>query len=84
MACYEFEGGALLISEMVIDHALAKNKGRVTREEHSDVARVANEIRKERNALRKRVKELEFGMELCLASSDIKVVYKHCEKLVRG
>jgi hypothetical protein len=58
MAAYTFEDGALIISEYVIDIELKRTKGRVTREEAFDLARVANEIRKERELYRSMVMKM--------------------------
>ena len=41
--------GEIMISEIVIDIALKRTKGRVTREDEMDLALIANEIRKQRD-----------------------------------
>lgn len=58
MAAHTFEDGTI-VSEIVIDIELQRKSGRVTREEAFDLARVANEIRKERDQLAKQVADLE-------------------------
>jgi hypothetical protein len=52
---HEFEDGTI-VSEVVIDIELQRTKGRVTREEALDLARVANNIRTERDQYRSQAK----------------------------
>lgn len=52
---HEFEDGTM-VSEIVIDIELQRTKGRVTREEALDLARVANNIRTERDQYRSQTK----------------------------
>lgn len=57
---HEFENG-LLISESIIDNGLERTKGRVTREEHKELAMVADRIRKERDGLKMKIKYMRGG-----------------------
>ena len=63
--------GDVIVSEIVIDIELKRNKGRVTREKAMNLALVANAIRTQRNEFRELFEAAKVYISKCPCDPDI-------------